>query len=102
MSNLDTLQVDDSIQLERQGSILTLWLNRPESRNAMSLNMVNAIQQVFAHIAEDSSIRAVICVEKAGISVQVVILKIWQLCVLKRRMWAVYSLMLILTAVLVP
>ena len=37
MSNLDTLQVDDSIQLERQGSILTLWLNRPESRNAMSL-----------------------------------------------------------------
>jgi isohexenylglutaconyl-CoA hydratase len=52
MSNLDTLQVDDSIQLERQGSILTLWLNRPESRNAMSLNMVNAIQQVFAHIAD--------------------------------------------------
>ena len=66
MSNLDTLQVDDSIQLERQGSILTLWLNRPESRNAMSLNMVNAIQQVFAHIAEDSSIRAVILRGKGG------------------------------------
>lgn len=66
MSNLDTLQVDDSIQLERQGSILTLWLNRPESRNAMSLNMVNAIQQVFAHIAEDSSIRAVTLRGKGG------------------------------------
>ena len=66
MSNLDTLQVDDNIQLERQGSILTLWLNRPESRNAMSLNMVNAIQQVFAHIAEDSSIRAVILRGKGG------------------------------------
>ena len=66
MSNLDTLQVDDSIQLERQGSILTLWLNRPESRNAMSLNMVNAIQQVFAHIAEDTSIRAVILRGKGG------------------------------------
>ncbi|MEQ1312408.1 enoyl-CoA hydratase-related protein [Acinetobacter sp. XH1639] len=66
MSNLDTLQVDDSIQLERQGSILTLWLNRPESRNAMSLNMVNAIQQVFAHIVEDSSIRAVILRGKGG------------------------------------
>ena len=66
MSNLDTLQVDDSIQLERQGGILTLWLNRPESRNAMSLNMVNAIQQVFAHIAEDSSIRAVILRGKGG------------------------------------
>ena len=58
MSSLDTLQVDDSIQLEQQGGILTLWLNRPESRNAMSLNMVNAIQQIFAHIAEDTSIRA--------------------------------------------
>jgi isohexenylglutaconyl-CoA hydratase len=66
MSNLDTLQVDDSIQLERQGSILTLWLNRPESRNAMSLNMVNAIQQVFAHIADDLSIRAVILRGKGG------------------------------------
>lgn len=66
MSNLDTLQVDDSIQLERQGGILTLWLNRPESRNAMSLNMVNAIQQIFAHIAEDTSIRAVILRGKGG------------------------------------
>lgn len=66
MSNLDTLQVDDSIQLEQQGSILTLWLNRPESRNAMSLNMVNALQQVFAHIADDVSIRAVILRGKGG------------------------------------
>jgi isohexenylglutaconyl-CoA hydratase len=41
--------VDESIQLEQHGSILTMWLNRPESRNAMSLNMVNAIQQVFTH-----------------------------------------------------
>ena len=66
MSNLDTLQVDESIQLEQQGSILTLLLNRPESRNAMSLNMVNAIQQVFAHIADDVSIRAVILRGKGG------------------------------------
>ena len=66
MSSLDTLQVDDSIQLEQQGGILTLWLNRPESRNAMSLNMVNDTQQVFAHIAEDSSIRAVILRGKGG------------------------------------
>ncbi|ENU31052.1 hypothetical protein F991_01141 [Acinetobacter sp. CIP-A165] len=63
---LNNLQVDDSIQLEQQGGILTLWLNRPESRNAMSLNMVNAIQQVFAHIADDASIRAVILRGKGG------------------------------------
>ncbi len=65
-TSLTDLQVDESIQLEQQGSILTLWLNRPESRNAMSLNMVNAIQQVFAHIADDVSIRAVILRGQGG------------------------------------
>ncbi|MDR7018064.1 enoyl-CoA hydratase-related protein [Acinetobacter sp. 3657] len=65
-ASLARLDVDDSIQLEQQGGILTLWLNRPESRNAMSLNMVNAIQQVFAHIADDASIRAVILRGKGG------------------------------------
>ncbi|MEC8567107.1 MAG: enoyl-CoA hydratase/isomerase family protein, partial [Pseudomonadota bacterium] len=29
-TSLTDLQVDDSIQLEQHGSILTLWLNRPE------------------------------------------------------------------------
>lgn len=65
-TSLTDLEVDESIQLEQHGSILTLWLNRPESRNAMSLNMVNAIQQVFAHIADDVSIRAVILRGKGG------------------------------------
>lgn len=65
-ASLASLDTDDSIQLEQQDGILTLWLNRPESRNAMSLNMVNAIQQVFAHIADDASIRAVILRGKGG------------------------------------
>lgn len=65
-ASLARLDVDDSIQLEQEGSILTLWLNRPESRNAMSLNMVNTIQQVFAHISDDASIRAVILRGKGG------------------------------------
>ena len=60
------LEIDDSIQLEQQGSILTLWLNRPESRNAMSLKMVTAIQQVFSQIADDVSIRAVIIRGQGG------------------------------------
>ena len=59
-------QFDDSILLEQSGSILTLWLNRPESRNAMSLSMVKAIQQVFQSIENDLSIRAVILRGKGG------------------------------------
>ncbi|MFC2994926.1 enoyl-CoA hydratase/isomerase family protein [Acinetobacter sichuanensis] len=63
---LTSQQFDDSIELEQEGSILYLWLNRPESRNAMSLNMVKAIQQVFKTIENDLSIRAVILRGKGG------------------------------------
>lgn len=65
-ASLSAQQFDDSIQLEQDGSILTLWLNRPESRNAMSLNMVKAIQQVFKAIENDLSIRAVILRGQGG------------------------------------
>ena len=64
--SLTTQQFDRSIELEQEGSILTLWLNRPESRNAMSLNMVKAIQQVFKIIQDDITIRAVILRGKDG------------------------------------
>lgn len=64
--SLTTQQFDRSIELEQEGSILTLWLNRPESRNAMSLNMVKAIQQVFKMIQDDITIRAVILRGKDG------------------------------------
>ncbi|WP_315076120.1 enoyl-CoA hydratase-related protein [Acinetobacter guillouiae] len=64
--SLTTQQFDRSIELEQEDSILTLWLNRPESRNAMSLNMVKAIQQVFKTIQDDISIRAVILRGKDG------------------------------------
>lgn len=59
-------QVDDSIQLQQDGSILTIWLNRPESRNAMSSGMVNALSQVFNHIAPSTDIRAVVLRGKGG------------------------------------
>ncbi|MCH7378894.1 MULTISPECIES: enoyl-CoA hydratase/isomerase family protein [Acinetobacter] len=65
-TSLAGLVLDDSIQFEQQGGILTLWLNRPESRNAMSLKMVTAIQQVFSQIADDVSIRAVILRGQGG------------------------------------
>ncbi|VXA57388.1 conserved hypothetical protein [Acinetobacter proteolyticus] len=65
-TSLTGIALDDSIQLEQQGGILTLWLNRPDSRNAMSLKMVTAIQQVFNQIADDVSIRAVILRGRGG------------------------------------
>ncbi|SPL71231.1 enoyl-CoA hydratase/isomerase family protein [Acinetobacter stercoris] len=64
--SLNNLDFDDSIQLEQEKSILTIWLNRPESRNAMSAKMVQAIQQVFSAIQDDDSVRAVILRGKGG------------------------------------
>ena len=63
---LTDLQLDDSIQLDASEGILFLTLNRPESRNAMSLAMVKAIQQVFTAIQDDLAIRAVVIRGKDG------------------------------------
>ena len=63
---LTDLQLDDSIQLDASEGILFLTLNRPESRNAMSLAMVKAIQQVFTAIQDDLAIRAVVIRGKEG------------------------------------
>lgn len=65
-SSLLNVQIDDSIQLEQQSSILTIWLNRPESRNAMSLAMVKSIKGVLDAIRDDLSVRAVIFRGKGG------------------------------------
>lgn len=66
MNILEALTLDDSIQLQQDGSILTIWLNRPESRNAMSAGMVGALSQVFQHIAPSTAIRAVVIRGKGG------------------------------------
>lgn len=65
-SSIANLEVDGSIILEQDGGILTLWLNHPESRNAMSLKMVQSMQAVFAAIKDDVSVRAVILRGKGG------------------------------------
>lgn len=57
---LNSVLEDDSIQLEQHGSILKIWLNRPDSRNAMSLNMVKSIMSVFKAIENDTSVRAIV------------------------------------------
>lgn len=58
--------IDDSIAIQRQGSILMLFLNRPACRNAMNLNMVKAIQQLFSALQQDLSIRAVVIRGRGG------------------------------------
>jgi len=48
------------IRLDLRGAVLHLWLNRPETRNALTPQMVREIAATFAAIAKDHSVRVVV------------------------------------------
>ncbi|MFL1452819.1 enoyl-CoA hydratase/isomerase family protein [Marinobacter sp. GN3S48] len=50
----------ETLLLEQQGPTLHVTINRPDVRNAMSLQMVAELSAVFAQIETDLSIRAVV------------------------------------------
>lgn len=49
-----------TLLLDQQGGVLRITFNRPESRNAMSPEMLADIEAVFAAIADDEAVRAVL------------------------------------------
>ena len=49
-----------TLLLEPQAGVLRITFNRPESRNAMSPEMLADIEAVFAAIADDEAVRAVV------------------------------------------
>lgn len=50
----------ETLLLEKQGQALHVTINRPDVRNAMSLQMVAELSTVFSQIEDDTSIRAVV------------------------------------------
>ena len=52
--------------LERQGSVLTIWFNRPEAKNALSGDMVDELSAVLDATREDRSLRTIILRGKDG------------------------------------
>ncbi len=55
-----TLPTTETLNLDLDGPVLHITLNRPDSRNAMSLNMVNELMAVFESVRENTSIRAIV------------------------------------------
>lgn len=53
--------------LDKQGSVLTLWLNRPEAKNALSAGMVDELHAVLDAAAADPTLRTLILRGKGGI-----------------------------------
>jgi enoyl-CoA hydratase len=50
----------DVLSIERDGSVATLWLDRPEARNAMGPEFWNDLPLAMAELSDDRSVRAVV------------------------------------------
>lgn len=55
-----TLPTTEHLKLERRGPFLHITLNRPDSRNAMSLAMVDELLAVFDAVEADTALRALV------------------------------------------
>ena len=60
MADAQDLQAaGDSIELERDGAVATLWLNRPARRNAFDLAMWARLGDLAEELAADDSLRCI-------------------------------------------
>ena len=55
------------IELDRQGSVLRLWFNNPERRNALSGNMAQEIFDTLEAIRDDRTIRTLVIRGRGGV-----------------------------------
>jgi Delta3,5-Delta2,4-dienoyl-CoA isomerase len=52
------------LTLEQDEHVATVWLDRPEARNAMGVDLWRDLPQAMAAVSEDSSVRAVVIAAK--------------------------------------
>ncbi len=57
----------ENLLLEQSGPVLTIWLNRPETRNALSTGMIAELIATFKAVAADENVRVVILRGKGGL-----------------------------------
>jgi methylglutaconyl-CoA hydratase len=50
----------NGLAVEREGGIARVWLDRPERRNAFNAELIAAVHETFASLAEDQDLRAVV------------------------------------------
>ncbi|MEP5765942.1 MAG: enoyl-CoA hydratase/isomerase family protein [Halieaceae bacterium] len=63
---MTTLPETQDLVLEPEGSVLTIWLNRPAAKNALSAEMVEELAAVLDAIHDDRGIRTLILRGKEG------------------------------------
>lgn len=63
---MTALPTTTALILERRGSVLTIWLNRPEAKNALSAEMVAELGAVLDACRDDRGLRTIILRGKGG------------------------------------
>jgi isohexenylglutaconyl-CoA hydratase len=61
------LPATDEIELERRGEALVIWLNRPDSRNALTATMVAELEAVCTALAAEPALRFVVLRGRGGV-----------------------------------
>ncbi|MDE2014314.1 MAG: enoyl-CoA hydratase/isomerase family protein [Alphaproteobacteria bacterium] len=64
---MTTLPETKALILERQVSVLRVWFNRPEARNALSAEIVTELHAVLDAVREDRTIRTLVLRGKGGV-----------------------------------
>ena len=56
----------EHLEIEKEGHVATLWLNRPNKLNALSPDMWSDIPEAVAELDEDESVRVIILAGRGG------------------------------------
>ena len=60
------VQDDQAIELQRDGAVATLWLNRPERRNAFDLAMWGRLGDLFLELSVEENLRCIVLRGRGG------------------------------------
>lgn len=60
MSDLPAPIPDEALVVTRDGAVVTLWLNRPAKRNAITLAMWQGMVRLLGPLAEDATVRVLV------------------------------------------
>lgn len=63
----ETIRVERSIRIERSGATATIWLARPDKRNAISLRMMDELIAAFSELAADPTVKTTIVTGEGGV-----------------------------------
>ena len=56
-----------NLELEIQGQVATVWLNRPEVRNALDEVLLSEITQAITHLEQDECVRVIILAGRGSV-----------------------------------